>query len=72
MVIEVFKVAEVKGYGGILSDEFIEWRETLQRQTTSLSSDDDLNTVQIQGTSVTAVDTTSDATLTKNTYELKG
>ncbi|KAA8563743.1 hypothetical protein EYC84_011761 [Monilinia fructicola] len=72
MVIEVFKVAEVKGYGGILSDEFIEWRETLQRQTTSLSSDDDLNTVQIQGTPVTAVDTTSDATLTKNTYELKG
>ncbi|KAB8291731.1 hypothetical protein EYC80_006528 [Monilinia laxa] len=68
MAIEVFKVEEVKGYGGILSDEFIEWRKTLNQQTTTFGSDVGINTVQINGMQVTAVDTIdtmSDTTSTK-------
>lgn len=54
MAIEVFKVEE-KGHGGILSDEFVEWRYTLEQQTV-LNSHAENNTVQMNGLNVTAGD----------------
>ncbi|EMR90125.1 putative protein rai1 protein [Botrytis cinerea BcDW1] len=54
MAIEVFKVEE-KGHGGILSDEFVEWRGKLGQQT-SLNSHVENSTVQMNGLNVTAGD----------------
>lgn len=54
MAIEVFKVEE-KGHGGILSDEFVEWRAKLDQQT-GLNSHVENSTVQMNGLNVTGGD----------------
>lgn len=48
ITIEVFKTEDIKGYGGILSDEFVEWRASLTQPET-LGSDVEMNTMQKDG-----------------------
>ncbi|CAD6445064.1 bf97a254-7ea1-44ce-9949-889bd8ccca96 [Sclerotinia trifoliorum] len=55
MAIEVFKTEEVKGHGGILSDQFVEWRNTFNRQTAHDSHVTN-NTVQMNGMKIAAGD----------------
>ncbi|KAI9641210.1 decapping endonuclease targeting mRNA [Ciborinia camelliae] len=56
MAIEVFKVEEVKGHGGILSDEFVNWRNAFINQQAALSSDVEIDAAQMNGTHDTAMD----------------
>ncbi|KAJ8068243.1 hypothetical protein OCU04_003811 [Sclerotinia nivalis] len=55
MAIEVFKTEEAQGHGGILSDEFVEWRNIFNRQTAHDSHVTN-NTVQMKGMKITAGD----------------
>lgn len=55
MAIEVFKVEEVKGHGGILSDEFVQWRNALN-QHMPIESHVENNTMRMNGMHVTAGD----------------
>ncbi|EDN92963.1 hypothetical protein SS1G_08828 [Sclerotinia sclerotiorum 1980 UF-70] len=55
MAIEVFKTEEVEGHGGILSDEFVEWRNAFNRQTAHDSHVAN-NTVQMNGMNIAAGD----------------